>query len=85
MSRQAFFHHYAHFAAVAMGANAIERHITLDRSMWGSDQAASVEPIGLMKLVRDIRIIENALGDGVKRILPSEEEVMKRLRKIASL
>ena len=72
-------------AAVAMGANAIERHITLDRSMWGSDQAASVEPIGLMKLVRDIRIIENALGDGVKRILPSEEEVMKRLRKIASL
>lgn len=72
-------------AAVAIGANAIERHITLDRSMWGSDQAASVEPIGLMKLVRDIRIIENALGDGVKRILPSEEEVMKRLRKIASL
>ena len=72
-------------AAVAIGANAIERHITLNRSMWGSDQAASVEPIGLMKLVRDIRIIENALGDGVKRILPSEEEVMKRLRKIASL
>ena len=72
-------------AAVAIGANAIERHITLDRSMWGSDQASSVEPIGLMKLVRDIRIIENALGDGVKRILPSEEEVMKRLRKIASL
>src|SRR3989338_7146412 len=72
-------------AAVALGANAIERHITLDRSMWGSDQAASVEPTGLMKLVRDIRIIENALGDGVKRVLPREEEVVKRLRKISDI
>ena len=72
-------------AAVALGANAIERHITLDRSMWGSDQAASVEPIGLMKLIRDIRIIENALGDGVKRVLPREEEVVKRLRKISTI
>lgn len=72
-------------AAVALGANAIERHITLDRSMWGSDQAASVEPIGLMKLIRDIRIIENALGDGVKRVLPREEEVVRRLRKISDI
>lgn len=72
-------------AAVALGAKAVERHITLDRSMWGSDQAASVEPVGLMKLVRDIRIIENALGDGVKRVLPREEEVIKRLRKISNL
>ena len=72
-------------AAVALGANAIERHITLDRSMWGSDQAASVEPIGLMKLIRDVRIIENALGDGVKRVLPREEEVVRRLRKISDI
>jgi len=72
-------------AAVALGANAIERHITLDRSMWGSDQAASVEPTGLMKLIRDVRIIENALGDGVKRVLPREEEVVKRLRKISDI
>ncbi len=72
-------------AAVALGANALERHITLDRSMWGTDQSASVEPTGLIKLVRDIRIIEQAMGDGVKRILPREEEVAKRLRKIVDL
>lgn len=72
-------------AAVALGANAIERHITLDRSMWGSDQAASVEPIGLIKLVRDIRIIEGAMGDGVKKVLHREEEVAKRLRKISNI
>ncbi len=68
-------------AAVALGANMVERHITLDRSMWGTDQAASVEPVGLIRLVRDIRIIETALGDGVKKIYPREIEVMKRLRK----
>ena len=59
-------------AAVALGAVAVERHITLDRTMWGSDQAASLEPQGLEHLVRDIRIIEEALGDGVKRVFPGE-------------
>jgi N-acetylneuraminate synthase len=68
------------YAAVALGACALERHITLDRAMWGSDHAASVEGIGLMRLARDIRIIETALGDGVKRIYESELHIMKRLR-----
>lgn len=67
-------------AAVMLGATSIERHITLDRSMYGSDQAASLEPIGLMRLVRDIRIIDKILGDGVKRVWPSEIQVMKKLR-----
>lgn len=68
-------------AAVALGACAVERHITLDRAMWGSDQAASVEPHGMARLVRDIRIVEAALGDGVKRIYESEIPVMQRLRR----
>ena len=68
-------------AAVAMGACTVERHITLDRTMWGSDQAASLEPHGFMSLVRDIRILEMAFGDGVKRIMPGEEAPMKRLRR----
>lgn len=68
-------------AAVAMGACMVERHITLDRSLWGSDQAASVEPQGLERLVRDIRVIEAALGDGVKRVYDSERPAMKRLRR----
>jgi N-acetylneuraminate synthase len=72
-------------AAVALGASFIERHITLDRAMWGSDQAASVETIGLMRLVRHIRSIEQALGDGVKRVYESELPVMKRLRPAVSL
>ena len=67
-------------AAAAMGASFVERHITLDRSMWGSDQAASIEPTGLMRLVRDIRVIESALGDGVKRVYASEKAVMQKLR-----
>jgi N-acetylneuraminate synthase len=67
-------------AAVALGACFIERHITLDRAMWGSDQAASVEPVGLMRLVRDVRVIERALGDGVKRVYESELPLIKRLR-----
>ncbi len=70
-------------AAVALGAVAVERHITLDRTMWGSDHAASLEPHGLMQLVRDIRIIEKAKGDGVKRVMPGEVEPMKRLRRVA--
>lgn len=67
-------------AAVARGADALERHITLDRSMWGSDQAASVEPGGLRRLVRDVRIIEAALGDGVKRVYDSEMPMRAKLR-----
>ncbi|WP_405978052.1 N-acetylneuraminate synthase family protein [Streptomyces sp. NBC_00158] len=69
-------------AAVALGACAVERHITLDRAMWGSDQAASVEPGGLARLVRDIRTIETALGDGVKRVYDSELGPMKKLRRV---
>jgi N-acetylneuraminate synthase len=71
--------------AVAIGAQIIERHITLDRSMWGSDQAASVEPVGLIRLVRDIRIIEGALGQMEKKIAPEELDVEKRLRKVHTL
>jgi len=68
------------FAAVALGASLIERHVTLNRHMWGSDQGASVEPTGLFRLVRDIRIIERALGDGIKQVYDSETLNMKRLR-----
>ncbi|NTV62225.1 MAG: N-acetylneuraminate synthase [Oscillochloris sp.] len=67
-------------AAVAMGACFIERHITLDRAMWGSDQAASVEPGGFARLVRDIRVIERALGDGLKHVYDSELPSRARLR-----
>ncbi|GAB6908839.1 Sialic acid synthase [Desulfosarcina cetonica] len=70
-------------AAVVLGASFIERHITLDRAMWGSDQAASVEPPGLMRLVRDIRVIEQALGDGQKKVYDSEKGMIKRLRNIS--
>ncbi|UOE42510.1 N-acetylneuraminate synthase family protein [Agromyces larvae] len=69
-------------AAVALGAAAVERHITLDRAMWGSDQAASLEPQGLAHLVRDIRVLEAALGDGVKRVFPGEEAPKAKLRRI---
>ncbi len=69
------------YAAVALGVNLVERHITLDRNMWGSDHQASVESTGLFRLVRDIRIIEAALGDGVKRIYASEQASMLRLRR----
>ena len=67
-------------AAVALGANFVERHITIDRAMWGSDHAASVEPSGFAHLVKDIRNIETALGDGVKRVYESETTSLKRLR-----
>ena len=67
-------------AAVALGATFIERHVTLDRAMWGSDQAASVEPAGLQRLVRDIRVVERAMGDGVKKVYESELKPMQRLR-----
>ena len=69
-------------AAVALGACIVERHITLDRSMWGSDQAASLEPSGLHRLIRDIRLVETAMGDGVKRVLPREVPVMDKLRRV---
>jgi N-acetylneuraminate synthase len=68
-------------AAVALGACFVERHFTLDRAMWGSDHAASVEPQGMQKLVRDIRDLELGLGDGVKRVYESEMGAMKRLRR----
>ncbi len=68
-------------AAVALGACFVERHITLDRGMWGSDQGASVEPTGLRRLVRDIRVMELALGDGIKKLYDSELPSRERLRK----
>jgi N-acetylneuraminate synthase len=71
-------------AAVALGAVMVERHITLDRAMWGSDQAASVEPQGLDRLVRDIRAIEDALGDGVKHIYEGELPMLQKLRRVRS-
>ena len=67
-------------AAVAMGATFVERHFTLDRAMWGSDHAASVEPGGFQRMVRDIRDVETAAGDGVKKVYESEIGPMKRLR-----
>ncbi|GAB3392611.1 N-acetylneuraminate synthase family protein [Humibacter soli] len=69
-------------AAVAIGATAVERHITLDRTMWGSDHAASLEPQGLQHLIRDIRIIEQAMGDGVKRVFPGELAPLAKLRRV---
>ena len=68
------------YAAAALGASSIERHITLDRAMYGSDQAASLEPSGLRQLVGAIRKIESAMGDGQKKILPVEEPIAKKLR-----
>jgi N-acetylneuraminate synthase len=70
------------WAAVAMGAVFIERHITLDRAMWGSDQAASVEIAGLARLVSNIRDIERSLGDGVKRLYASELSARQKLRRV---
>ncbi len=69
-------------AAVALGACIVERHITLDRAMWGSDHAASLEPNGITRLVRDIRLIETAMGDGVKRVLDREKPVIEKLRRV---
>ena len=68
--------------AVALGACMVERHLTLDRAMWGSDQAASVEPGGFERLVKYIRVSEAALGDGVKKVYPSEMGSLKRLRRV---
>jgi len=69
-------------AAVAIGARFVERHITLDRAMWGTDQAASVEIDGMLKLVKDIRDIEKALGDGIKKVYESEHKNIEKLRRV---
>ena len=69
-------------ASVTLGANFVERHFTLDRAMWGSDQAASVEPQGMRRLVKDIRAVETALGDGVKKVYDSELGALKKLRRV---
>jgi N-acetylneuraminate synthase len=68
-------------AAVTLGASFLERHITLDRGMWGSDQKISLEPENLKRLVAEIRMIEKALGDGVKRLYDSEKLAKVKLRK----
>ena len=70
------------YAAVALGARIIERHITLDRSMWGTDHSASVEPQGLKALVGNIRDIESAMGDGVKNVTAGEIPIRKKLRRV---
>jgi N-acetylneuraminate synthase len=69
-------------AAVALGAVMVERHLTLDRAMWGSDQAASLEPNGMTRLMRDIRLVETAFGDGQKRLLERERPIMEKLRRV---
>ena len=68
--------------AVSLGACLVERHITLDRAMWGSDQAASVEPGGFERLVKYIRVTESGLGDGVKKVYESELPSLRRLRRV---
>jgi N-acetylneuraminate synthase len=72
------------WAAVALGATFVERHVTLDRAMWGSDQAASVEIFGMHHLVRDIHDVARALGDGVKRVYDSELAPMRKLRRVSA-
>jgi len=69
--------------AVALGACLVERHITLDRAMWGSDQSASVEPQGIERLVKYIRVTEQALGDGVKQVYESEKSSLSKLRRFS--
>ncbi|MEP6478805.1 MAG: N-acetylneuraminate synthase family protein [Rhodoglobus sp.] len=71
-------------AAVALGATMVERHITPDRTMWGSDHAASLEPGGFEHLVRDIRIVSEAMGDGVKRVFPGELAPLAKLRRVVA-
>jgi N-acetylneuraminate synthase len=71
--------------AVALGACCIERHITMDRAMWGSDHAASLEPNGITRLVRDIRLVEQSMGDGVKRVLEREQPIIRKLRRVGAV
>jgi len=70
------------WAAVTLGATFVERHVTLDRAMWGTDQAASVEIGGLIRLVSNIRDIERSMGDGIKRVYPSELAQRAKLRRV---
>ena len=67
-------------AAVVLGAKIIERHITLDRSMWGTDQKSSIEPLGLARLIRDIAVVTDSMGDGIKRIYKTEKPMIEKLR-----
>lgn len=69
--------------ASALGACLVERHITLDRAMWGSDQSASVEPQGMATLVKYIRVTEKSLGDGIKKVYDSEQSSLKKLRRVS--
>lgn len=71
-------------AACVLGACVVERHITMDRAMWGSDQAASLEPNGIGRLVRDIRLWELSMGDGVKRVYEREIPIIKKLRRVGA-
>ena len=68
------------YAAAAMGISSLERHITINRAMYGSDQSASVEPAGLRQLVGAVRKIEKAMGDGVKKVIDAEIPIAKKLR-----
>ena len=68
-------------AAVVLGAKIIERHITLDKTMWGTDQQASIEPLGFARLIKDVKTVEDSLGKPIKIVYPSEIKVMKKLRK----
>jgi len=70
--------------AAALGASCVERHITTDRAMWGSDQAASLAPNGIARMVRDIRLWEQAKGDGIKRVYERELPIMQKLRRVGA-
>ena len=67
-------------AAVVLGAKIVERHITLDKSQWGTDQKASIEPLGFARLIKDVRTVEDSLGRPIKKIYPEEQKIMKKLR-----
>lgn len=69
-------------AAIALGAVLLERHVTVSRDLWGTDHKASLEPSELRQLVQDVRLVEKALGDGVKRVYPSEKPIMQKLRRV---
>ena len=71
-------------AAAVLGACCVERHITMDRAMWGSDQSASLEPNGISRMVRDIRLCEGSMGDGVKRVYEEEVPILKKLRRVGA-
>ena len=68
-------------ATIALGASVIERHVTLDRASWGSDQAASLGPSGLMKMVKEVRLVEEAMGDEIKKVMKSEMPIIEKLRR----